>query len=80
MRQEQAYSRLLVFLIGGKITGILLLLHLLSGDHRLLVHFPLGHLASGLALLLLVPVYVLLLRALAGARVNAGLVAVASTY
>lgn len=80
--QEQAYSRLLVFLIGGNITGILLLLHLLSGDHRLLVNFTLGHLGSRLALLVLV--LVLLLQALAGARVNAALVVVglpdASTY
>lgn len=56
----------------------MLLLHLLGGDHRLFVHFTMGHLASGLALLLQVLVLGLpLAGALAGAGVNAGLVVVA---
>lgn len=63
---------LLVFLIGGNIIGVLLLLHLLSGDHCLLVHFD-----SGFALLLLVLFLDLLLRALGRGAVDAGLVAVA---
>lgn len=74
-----AYSRLLVFLISGNITGILLLLHLLSGDHCLLVNLSLGHLGSRLALLLLLLVIILalLLGTLSRTCVNAGLVVVA---
>lgn len=75
--QKPAYSGLLVFLIGGNIAAVLLLLHLLGGDHRLLVNFTLGHLGPGLALLLLVLVLALLLGAPAGAGVHAGLVVVA---
>lgn len=79
--QHQAYSRLLVFLIGGNV--VLLLLHLLGGDYCLLINFTLGHLPTGFALQLLV-ILSLLLGALARACVNAGLVAVAlprsSTY
>lgn len=78
--QKPAYSGLLVFLIGGNIAAVLLLLHLLGGDHCLLVNFTLGHLGSGLALLLLlllVLILALLLGAPAGAGVHAGLVVVA---
>lgn len=67
--------RLLVFLIGANVAGVLLLLHLLGGDHRLLINFTLGHLASGLVLLVLV--LALPLGALAGAGVSTGLVVVA---
>lgn len=73
--QKQAYSRLLVFLIGGNVAGVLRLLHLLGGDHCLLINLTLGHLASRLALLLLL--LVLALGALARAGVNTGLVVVA---
>lgn len=73
--RTRAYSELLVFLIGGSIATLLLLIHLLSGDHRLLVNFALGHFGSGLGLLLVV--LALLLWTPAGAGVNAGLVAVA---
>lgn len=56
----------------------MLLLHLLGGDNSLLVNFALGHLATGLVLLLLLLLgLALLLGALARAGVNAGLVAVA---
>lgn len=73
VRNKLTY-RLLVFLIGGNVAGVVLLLHLLGGgDHRLLVNFTLGHLAARLALLVLVLV---LLGALAGAGVNTGLVVV----
>lgn len=66
---------LLVFLIGGGIAALLLLLHLLGGDHRLFVNFTLRHFSSRLRLLLVV--LALLLGAPTGAGVNAGLVAVA---
>lgn len=73
--QKQAYSRLLVFLIGGNITGLLRLLDLLSGDHCLLINFTPD---SRLALLLLVILlFAFLLGALAGTSVNARLVVVA---
>ena len=65
------YSWLLVFLICRDF--LLLLLHLLGGDNCLLIRFT-GHLATRLALLLLIFLS-LLLGGLAG--VNAGLVAVA---
>lgn len=59
----------------------MLLLHLLSGDHCLLIDFTLGHLASRFAwrllLLLLLLLVLILLGALAGAGVNARLVVVA---
>ena len=54
----------------------MLLLHLLGGDHRLLVNFTLGDLASSLVLLL-VFILAFLLGALGGAAVHAGLIAVA---
>ncbi len=53
----------------------MLLLHLLGGDHRLLINFTLGHLGSRLALLVLF--LALPLGALAGAGVSTGLVVVA---
>lgn len=57
----------------------MLLLHLLGGDHRLLINLALGDLGSGLALLLLLLILILalLLGAPAGAGVNTGLVVVA---
>lgn len=75
--RKQAYSGLLVFLICGNVAGILLLLHLLGGDHCLLVNFTLGHFGSGLDRLLLLLILALLLGAPAGAGVNTGLVVVA---
>lgn len=71
--QEWAYSRLLIFLIGGNIAGLWLLLRLLGGDHCLLINLTLGGLASRRDLLLVL----ILLGALARAGVNAGLVVVA---
>lgn len=68
---------LLVFLIGGNITGVLLFLHLLGGDHRFLVNLTLGNFGSRLDLLRLLLILALLLRAAAGAGVHAALVAVA---
>lgn len=65
---------LLVFLVGD-ITGVLLFLHLLGGDHGLLVN--LGHFGSRLDLLGLLLILALLLGATAGAGVHAALVAVA---
>lgn len=75
--KTQAYSRVLVFLIGGNIAGVLLLLQLLGGDHCFLVNFTLGHFGSRLDWLLLLLILALLLGAPTGAGVNAGLVAVA---
>lgn len=67
---------LLVFLVGD-ITGVLLFLHLLGGDHCLLVNLALGHFGSRLDLLGLLLILALLLRTPAGAGVHAALVAVA---
>lgn len=65
----------LVFLVGD-ITGVWLFLHLLGGDHCLLVNLALGHFGSRLDLLGLL-ILALLLGATAGAGVHAALVAVA---
>lgn len=76
IREGEGLSSSLVFLVGGDL--LLLPLHLLGGDHRLLVDFALGHFAGRLALLLLILLFALFLGALAGAAgVNAALVAVA---
>lgn len=65
----------LVFLVGGDL--LLLLFHLLGGDYGLFINFTLGHFACRLALLWLILLFAFFLRPIAGAGVNAGLVAVA---
>jgi len=76
--QNEFTGEALHFLSGGHVAGLLLLLlHLVGGgDHRLLVDFTLGRLASGLARLLVL-VLAFPLGALAGAGVHTALVVVA---